>query len=180
MKNRNNVFTATVLALALAFAVAPLAQAGPRPDGGPTYLLSTASGNATREAGAKSAMPEEILKVVSSINFAPVGLTLSQTARLNLVNTDEANGITVGCYFIDANGNMLAQSYTTLSLGKITSLDYKRQPLPGESPEQLRAEVRVQVDILTYGVSSDRLRRSLEVFDNNSGATTVYMGGGGS
>jgi hypothetical protein len=178
MKNRNNLCTATLVALAFAFA--PGAEAGPRPDGGPIPLLSTARANTASEAGAQFGMPEDILKVVSSINFAPVGLTLSQTARLNLLNADEANGITVSCSFIDANGNTLTQSVTTLSLGKITSLDYKRQPLSGESPEQLRAEVRVQLDILTYGVSSDSLRRSLEVFDNNSGATTVYMAGGGS
>jgi hypothetical protein len=70
----------------------------------------------------------------------------------------------------------------TLSMGKTTSVDYKRQAstLAGASPEQLRAEVRVQLDIVTFGVSSDSLHRSLEVFDNNTGATTVYMGGGGS
>ena len=67
-------------------------------------------------------------------------------------------------------------------MGKTTSVDYKRHsdPLPRELPEQLRAEVRIQLHILTYGVSSDSLRRSFELFDNNSGATTVYMGGGGS
>jgi hypothetical protein len=95
---------------------------------------------------------------------------------------DVPNGISVSCRFIDASGLTLAQSVTTLSMGKTTSVDYKRQTstLPGEPSEQLRAEVRVQLDILTYGASSDSLRRSLEVFDNNTGATTVYMGGGGS
>ncbi len=94
---------------------------------------------------------------------------------------DVPNGISVSCRFIDAGGATLAQSVITLSLGKIASVDFKRgDPLPDESPEQLRAEVRVQVDILTYGVSSDSLRRSLEVFNNNTGATTVFMGGAGS
>ena len=38
MKNRNNVVTATLVALA--FAVAPVTQAGPRPDGGPISLAN--------------------------------------------------------------------------------------------------------------------------------------------
>ena len=46
MKNRNNICTTTLVALALAFALALGAEASPRPDGGPTYLFSTASSNA--------------------------------------------------------------------------------------------------------------------------------------
>lgn len=177
MKNQKTVFTATVLALAFAFA--PGVKASPRLDGGPTHLFSTARSNATSEAGAKSAKPDNILPI-ASISFAPVGLTLDQTARLNLVNMDVANGITVSCRFIDASGVTLAQSLITLPLGKIASVDFKRENPPGESPQLLRAEVRAEIDIFTSGISSDSLRRSLEVFNNDSGATTVYMGGGGS
>ena len=162
MKNQNHLFITTLVALAFAFA--PVVQAGPRLDGGPTYLRSK---------------PDDILPVVS-ISFAPVGLTLDQTARLNLVNMNVANGITVSWRFMDAQGTILAQSSTTLGVGKIVSVDFKRHSLPGESPVQLRAEVQVQVDIITYGVPSDGLRRSLEVFNNYTGETTVYMGGGGS
>ena len=162
MKNQNYLSITTLVALAFAFA--PVVQAGPRLDGGPTYLRSK---------------PDNILPVVS-VSFAPVGLTLDQTARLNLVNMNVANGITVSWRFTDAQGTILAQSSTTLGVGKIVSVDFKRHSLPGESPVQLRAEVQVQVDIITYGVPSDGLRRSLEVFNNYTGETTVYMGGGGS
>jgi hypothetical protein len=162
MKNQNYLSITTLVALAFAFA--PVVQAGPRLDGGPTYLRSK---------------PDNILPVVS-VSFAPVGLTLDQTARLNLVNMNVANGITVSWRFMDAQGTILAQSSTTLGVGKIVSVDFKRHSLPGESPVQLRAEVQVQVDIITYGVPSDGLRRSLEVFNNYTGETTVYMGGGGS
>ena len=162
MKNQNYLSITTLVALAFAFA--PVVQAGPRFDGGPTYLRSK---------------PDNILPVVS-VSFAPVGLTLDQTARLNLVNMNVANGITVSWRFMDAQGTILAQSTTTLGVGKIVSIDFKRHSLPGESPVQLRAEVQVQVDIITYGVPSDGLRRSLEVFNNYTGETTVYMGGGGS
>ena len=181
MKNQRTLFTATVLALA--FALAPGAEANPRPDGGPTpdgrRMWSTARANASSEGGAQSGMPENILPI-ATIRLAPVGLTIGQTARLNLVNINVANGITVSCSFIDASGNTLAQSVTTLSLNEITSFDFKRGDAPEEFPQQLRAEVRVQLDIFTDGVSSDSLHRSLEVFDNSSGATTVYIGGGGS
>ena len=193
MKNRNTQLTA--IWFVLAFALAQIVQAAPSPDGGPTRLpaneaprpeggpvhqSSTARGNASSEAGAQFGMPGNILPV-ASISFAPVGLTFGQTARLNLVNMDVANGITVSCRFIDAGGVTLAQSVITLSLGKIASVDFKRgDPLPGESPELLRAEVRAQIDIFTDGVSSESLRSSLEVFNNDSGATTVYMGGAGS
>jgi hypothetical protein len=103
--------------------------------------------------------PDDILPVVS-IRFAPVGLTLNQTSRLNLVNMDVANGITVSWRFMDANGAILAQSSTTLGVGKIVSVDFKRHSdlLPKEPPELLRAEVQVQVDIITHGVPGDRLR----------------------
>jgi len=47
MKNRNNVFITMVSALA--FALAPIVQAVPSPDGGPTYLFSAASGNPSSE-----------------------------------------------------------------------------------------------------------------------------------
>jgi hypothetical protein len=109
-----------------------------------------------------------------SIGFAPVGLTMDQTARLNFVNIGVPNGMLINWRFIDANGVTLAQSAVTLPLGKIVSVDYKR---PGDPPTLLRAEVRAQVDILNSGVPSESLRRSLEVFNNDTGATAVFMGG---
>src|SRR5438270_7025236 len=108
-----------------------------------------------------------------SITFAPVGLTMDQTARLNLVNIGAPNGMLVSWRFIDAAGFTLAQSVVTLPLGKIVSVDFRR---PGD-PIQSRAEVRAQVDIVSAGVPSESLRRSLEVFNNDTGVTTVFMGG---
>jgi hypothetical protein len=49
MKNRNNICTTTLVALAFALALALGAEASPRPDGGPTYLFSTARSNANSE-----------------------------------------------------------------------------------------------------------------------------------
>jgi hypothetical protein len=44
MKNRNNIYTTTLVALAFALALG--AEASPKPDGGPTYLSPTTSNNA--------------------------------------------------------------------------------------------------------------------------------------
>lgn len=116
-----------------------------------------------------------------SISFAPVGITMDQTARLNLVNVGVPNGMLISWRFIDATGLTLAQSAVTLPLGKIVSVDYRRHgsPLPPNTDpaEQIRAQVRAQVEIVNPGVPSESLRRSLEVFNTDTGATTVFMAG---
>ena len=117
-----------------------------------------------------------------SIGFAPVGLTMDQTARLNLVNIGVPNGILITWRFMDASGAVITkpQEQLFLPFGKIVSVDFKRHQdsLAKTDPaEQLRAEVRAQIEILTPGVPSESLRRSLEVFNNDTGATTVCMGG---
>jgi len=116
-----------------------------------------------------------------SIGFAPVGITMDQTARLNMVNVDIPNGLLISWRFIDADGLPLAQAVTTLPLGKIVSVDFRRAgaPLPPNTDPALsiRAEVRAQIQIVSAGVPGESLRRSLEVFNNETGATTVCMGG---
>ncbi len=117
------------------------------------------------------------------IGFPPIGLTMDQTVRLNLVNIGVPNGMLISWSFIDANGLTLAQSTVTLPLGKVVSVDFRQPkgPLPPhpDIPDVLRTEVRAQVDIINAGIPSESLRRSLEVFNNDTGATTVFMGGGG-
>ena len=114
-----------------------------------------------------------------TISFAPVGITMDQTARLNFVNNDLPNGMLIHWRFIDASGVTLAQSTVMLPLGKIVSVDFRRPgvPLPPNTPDLIRAEVRAQVQIVSAGIPSESLRRSLEVFNNDTGATTVFMGG---
>jgi hypothetical protein len=114
-----------------------------------------------------------------TISFAPVGITMDQTARLNFVNNDVPNGMLIHWRFIDTSGVTLAQSTVMLPLGKIISVDFRRPgvPLPPNTPDLIRAEVRAQVQIVSAGIPSESLRRSLEVFNNDTGATTVFMGG---
>ena len=114
------------------------------------------------------------------IGFAPVGLTMNQTARLNFVKIGVPDGMLINWFFIDANGVTLAQSVVILPLGKIVSVDFTRTAGPkGDPPEYLRAEVRAQVDIVSAGIPSESLHRSLEVINNDTGATTVFMGSAG-
>ena len=114
-----------------------------------------------------------------SISFAPVGLTMDQTAQLNFVNIGVPNGMFINWRFIDASGLTLAQAAVMLPMGKIVSVDFRRPggPLPPNTPDLIRAEVRAQVQVVNPGIPSESLRRSLEVFNNNTGATTVCMGG---
>src|SRR6266513_4115615 len=77
-----------------------------------------------------------------SISFAPVGLTMDQTAQLNFVNIGVPNGMFINWRFIDANGLTLAQSAVTLPLGKIVSVDFRRQM--GPRLAYIRAEVRAK------------------------------------
>jgi hypothetical protein len=114
-----------------------------------------------------------------SIGFAPVGITMDQTARLNLVNIDVPNGMFINWRFIDTSGLTLAQAAVMLPMGKIVSVDFRRPggPLPPNTPDLIRAEVRAQVQVVNPGIPNESLRRSLEVFNNNTGATTVCMGG---
>ncbi len=111
------------------------------------------------------------------IAFAPIGMTMDQTARLNVVNVGLPNDMRIHWRFIDANGLTLAQSVVTLPLNQIISFDFGRQGGPEEILKTLRAEVRAQVDIVDAGIPSESLRRSLEVFNNDTGATTVFMSG---
>ena len=116
-----------------------------------------------------------------SISFAPVGTTMDQTARLNLVNVGVPNGMLISWRFIDATGLTLAQSAVTLPLNKIVSVDYRRHgsPLPPNTDpaEQIRAEVRAQVVIVNPGVPSVSLRRGVVVVNTDTGVTTVFMAG---
>ena len=106
------------------------------------------------------------------VTFAQVGITMNQTARVNLVNLGAPNGMLIRWSFIDATGLILAQSTAVLQMGKIVSVDFKRQG----SNTQVRTEVQTQVEILTPEVPSESLRLSVEVFNNDSGATMVCMG----
>ena len=116
---------------------------------------------------------------LDSLDFAPIGLTGDQSARLNLVNLGAPGGMFINWSFIGANGYILAQSEITLPFGQTVSFAY----CPGCSQDTGQAttgsvpKVRVHVDILAPNVPAQSLRASLEIVDNVTGATTVCVAG---
>jgi hypothetical protein len=107
-----------------------------------------------------------------TISFAPVGLTMDQTARLNFVNNDVPNGMLINWRFIDASGFTLAQSTVMLPLGKIVSVDFRRpefrcHPMP--RPIRPRCEPKSRSSAL----NPERAFAKSGDINNNTGATTV-------
>ena len=98
-----------------------------------------------------------------TISFAPVGLTMDQTARLNFVNNDVPNGMFINWRFIDASGLTLAQSTIMLPLGKIVSVDFRRPggPLPPNAPDLIRARCEPKSRSLAL---ESRAKASVEVW----------------
>jgi hypothetical protein len=105
---------------------------------------------------------------------SPVGITLGQTARLTFANVGEPRGIVVDWRFIDAEGVIVARSERPLTIpfGKMVSVDLDWDTLPQPDP---RVQIRAQVEVLTPGNPNKNLSSSLEVFDNDTGKTTVFV-----
>ena len=108
------------------------------------------------------------------INSRPVGITLGQTARLTFAGIGETRGFIVNWRFIDADGVTVAQSERplTVPLGQMISVDLDRDALGRTDP---RVQIRVEVEVLTPGNPDKNLFTSLEVFDNDTGKTTVFV-----
>jgi len=107
--------------------------------------------------------------------YRPVGITFGQTARLTFANIGETRGFVVDWRFIDADGVIVARSERPLTIpfGKMVSVDLDRYTLP--QPEA-RVQIRAEVEVLTPGNPDKNLSTSLEVFDNDTGKTTVFIG----
>ena len=108
------------------------------------------------------------------IDWRPVGFTRGQTARLTFANIGETRGIVIDWRFIDADGEIVATSERPLTIpfGKMVSVDLDRNTLP--RPEA-RVQIRAEVEVLTHGNPRNDLSTSLEVFDNDTGKTTVFF-----
>ena len=103
-----------------------------------------------------------------------VGIAIGQTARLNFANVGEVNGIIINYRIVDADGVTLAQSErpVTVPVGKIISVDLDRDTLPGSDP---RIQIRVEFEVRTR-TDLANLRTSLELFNNDTGRTTLFIG----
>ena len=102
-----------------------------------------------------------------------VGLASGQTARLNVVNIGDPSiePCEVQMVFYDSQGKALARDVQKLDPGVATFLDVGYSDIGDPNARvQIRAGVKVVIGDPTLCLSS------LEVFDNETGRTTVFIG----
>jgi len=106
------------------------------------------------------------------VNWRPVGITLGQTARVTADNTGTTAIIISGGKFLDSDGNVLAEfERQVIDPGKMISFDLNADDIIRESN---RIEIRGDLTADT----SRGLLTSIEVFENDTGKTTVFIAGG--
>jgi hypothetical protein len=98
-----------------------------------------------------------------------VGLARGQTARLNVVNLFPPDPCVVLIVFYDSQGKPLARGADTLQPGAAMFLDLSYSAI---GDPNLRVEIRAQVAVS----DQKRCRASLEVFDDDTGRTAVFVG----
>lgn len=104
------------------------------------------------------------------INNHPVGITFGQTARVNVLNTSDGAIIVIdGGKFLDSDGNVIAEFRGTIDPGKTMSFDLNADDIARESN-------RIQIRVVFSANNSRSLVTSMEVFENATGKTTVFVG----
>src|SRR5439155_2002426 len=99
----------------------------------------------------------------------PVGITFGQTARVTAANTGTTAIVISGGKFLDSDGNILAEfASQVIDPGKMMSFDLNADDIIRESN---RIEIRGQLTADT----SRGLLISAEVFENDTGKTTVFI-----
>ena len=100
-----------------------------------------------------------------------IGITRSQTARLNAVNFGSNTHVSVDLMFLDTQGNVLLRSTQMLMPGHSAFLDLNgiSTDFPGLRAE-IRGLARFQLDGNTTNVGA-----TLEVFDNETGRTSFVI-----
>jgi hypothetical protein len=121
MKNRNNQLTAILFVVALA--LASIVQAGPRPDGGPTYLLVN---DAPRPDGGPARLAND--RVNANSEAIPEGE--NRPAITIHSSTDSVTRGKTGSFVLDMHPLMFGGMYVNFSLSgtAIPGVDYV-QPL---------------------------------------------------
>lgn len=104
------------------------------------------------------------------------GLTSGQTARLNVLNSGAAQGIIIDWKFFDSLGRVLAQSpeRQLIPPGQMMAFDLNADELNVMRDRFGRIQVRAVV-VALGGPDTKNLHASLEVFDNATGKTTVFI-----
>ena len=109
-------------------------------------------------------------KADAIIFWRPVGITFGQTARVTAANTG-TRSIIINWTILDSEGAVLAQLVRqVIEPGKMMSFDLNADDIV---PEGDRIQIRVVI-------SGDNLRgvlTSTEIFENDTGKTTVFLCG---
>ena len=101
--------------------------------------------------------------------YRPVGITFGQTARVTAVNTGTRT-IIVDWTVLDSEGAVLAQLVgQVIDPGKMLSFDLN-------ADDVVREGERIQIRVVISADSSRGLLTSTEVFENDTGKTTVFIG----
>ena len=120
MKNRNNQLTAILFVVA--FALGPIVQAGPRPDGGPTYLLVN---DAPRPDGGPARLAND--RVNANSEAIPEGENLP---AITIHSTGDVKRGKTGSFVLNMHPLMFGGMYVNFSLSgsAVAGVDYV-QPL---------------------------------------------------
>ena len=102
-------------------------------------------------------------------SFRPVGITFGQTARVTSANTG-TRAIIIDYTFLDGEGAVLAQfARQVIEPGKMMSFDLNADDI-------VRENNRIQIRVVISGDTLRGLLTSTEVFENDTGKTTVFIG----
>jgi hypothetical protein len=122
--------------------------------------------------------------------FGMVGIAEGQTARLNLVNLLTPGAATVPpgpcraeLQFLDGDGNVVVSRLVRLEAGHAAFLDFAPTFSPpinnvGDVAAPLRAEIRANVELGVAGIPPGPCRATLEIFDNVTARTSVFVASG--
>jgi hypothetical protein len=103
------------------------------------------------------------------IGGRPVGITFGQTARVTAANTG-TRAIIVDWTVLDSEGTVLAQlAGQVIDLGKMVSFDLN-------ADDVVREGERTQIRVVISASTTRGLLTSTEVFENDTGKTTVFIG----
>jgi hypothetical protein len=108
---------------------------------------------------------------------SPIGLTNGQTARLTALNRGQDRGIIIICRFLDSEGRTLSETPEPHLLlpGHMSTFDLNADNI---NASRIGSFGRIQVlgVVRAVGDANDKnLHVSLEVFDNATGKTTVFV-----
>jgi len=102
--------------------------------------------------------------------YRPVGITFGQTARVTAANTG-TRAIVIDWTVLDSEGTVLGQLVRqVIQPGKMMSFDLNADDI-------VRENNRIQIRVVISGDTFRGLLTSTEVFENDTGKTTVFLGG---